>query len=251
MGKFKRKNNKNTNPILERCSFEKELALDDGTLVTVRFDESVYERVWEHLPLLLFSRGIKTDLSASDPDAALLMRRRAKREEHSNITAKDLSEVQARLRDVHGRAVKIAQAQLLLCYVIDADDKLFSIEELPKGGIAVTLLPPFDKYEIPDNYWGDNSNSDPLKRLLVKSGHFMSQEPTLDPTNPLEIMLAYTAGIIDANPNFNDALTPLLERATIGLSFGEAQLGQESLDIFLKALDDLSLEPMAGGDSPQ
>lgn len=242
------KSKKPINPVLARCSFEEDLQLDDGQAITVRFDQEVYNKVWEHLPLLLFSRGIKTDLSTGDPDAALLMRRRAKRGDHANITAKDLTEVQSRLRDVHGRAVKVAQAQLLLCYVLDANDALFAIEELPKGGVSVTLLPPFDKYEIPLDYWADETKQDPMKRLLVKSGHFMSQEPSLDPSNPLEVMLALTAGIIENNPKFNDALTPLLEQATIGLTFGEAKLGDESLDIFLQALDELLPNQVEGGD---
>lgn len=235
--------------IIEELSFHEILKLDDGTEISLRFDKEIMELIQEDMELIVYSRRIRKNMDENDPEILVQARRHANRDGRNSLLMEDILIVLNQLRPLHDKAERTAQHQLMILYILDHQDKLFELTERTGGAVSVTMLSPYDKYEIPDWYFKGKSSRSSMKRALVRGGQFTAAEPLPNPQNSLDVMIGFTVGMIENNPEFASEAEKLFEKATLAMRYGGVELDDEQMDSFRSIVDELLFESMDESDS--
>ena len=231
--------------IIEELAFHETLMLDDGeTELSLKFDKKVMDEILEDTELVIYSRQIRQNMDENDPEVLVQARRHANRAGRNSLLMDDIMTVLNQLRPLHEKAKAIATHQLMILYILDHDDKLFKLTERTGGAVSVTMLKPYDNYEIPDWYFKPKDTRSSMKRALIRGGQFTASEPLPNQQNSLDVMIGFTVGLLDANPEFALQAQKLSERATIALRYGGVELDDEQMDSFRSIVDELLFEPM-------
>lgn len=251
MSKRLKRQPRNYTHAVEIVRFEAELPLDDGErTLPIRFDEEVLEKAQDIFAMLLYARGVKTEIDGSDSEAALIARKQMRREKKRKLSPAEVQEILSGIRNVHTPHETRARGEAVTLAVIDSCDVLFEVRELPGGSVSIEPLEPYDDLEIPEDYFKPKKKS-ALRRVMENTGN-MPVEPTVNPEHPMEVMLAYVSDLLEKNPNLNEQLQPYIERAFIGVRAGHARLDEEAEALFREALDAILLGDLdAPGDDEQ
>lgn len=231
--------------IIEELSFHETLMLDDGeTEISLKFDKKIMDTILEDTELVIYSRRIRQNMDENDPEVLVQARRHANRDNRNSLMMDDIMTVLNQLRPLHEKAKATAIHQLMILYILDHDDKLFDLVERGGGGLSVTMLKPYDKYEIPEWYFKPKETRSSMKRALIRGGQFTASEPMPNNQNSLDVMIGFTVGLLDGNPEFALQAQKLFEKATIALRYGGVELDDEQMDSFRSVVDELLFETM-------